>query len=426
MKKLILPLLLLTTTYYSCTIGHSQESGNLRDEVLRRELQSVFDKHKLVGMSVFVVENFEPVFSANYGFANRQTQTPIGETTKYRIASISKTFTAVGLMMLYDKGLFKLDDDVSSYLGYKLRNPKFPDTPITFRILLNHTSSIVDSNAYNEFLAYIQNDSLVPTVESLVVQGGAFFKDEIYATNQPGTFFEYSNLGYGIIGCLVEKISRQRFDVYCRENIFKRLGMNASFNISDISDVENIAVLYRNENGVTMPSFDYYPDCKTESRNLADYELGSNALLFAPQGGLRCSAADLSKFMLMLMHNGILGTDTIIKPETVNLMLAQSWTTDGANGSTFGNLMNCWGLGFHVITNQTGRDVVFPEHQMFGHPGEAYGLISDMYFDRNSGTGIIFMTNGTSGKYEYGTETTFYAVEEDVFKTVYKFLRHES
>ena len=76
----------------------------------------------------------------------------------------------------------------------------------------------------------------------------------------------------------------------------------------------------------------------------------------------------------------------------------------------------------HHITNQDSADIIFPDRSMSGHPGIAYGLLSDMYFDSGTGSGVVFITNGSKNKYDYGKASTFYQVEEDVFQLLYPFL----
>ena len=78
--------------------------------------------------------------------------------------------------------------------------------------------------------------------------------------------------------------------------------------------------------------------------------------------------------------------------------------------------------GMHHITNQDSADIIFPDRSMSGHPGIAYGLLSDMYFDSGTGSGVVFITNGSKNKYDYGKASTFYQVEEDVFQLLYPFL----
>jgi hypothetical protein len=104
-------------------------------------------------------------------------------------------------------------------------------------------------------------------------------------------------------------------------------------------------------------------------------------------------------------------------------MLDSHWDFDNNNGDTWENFFLSYGFGIHRTTNQESADIVFPDRCMQGHPGIAYGLLSDMYFDKTTKSGIVFITNGSKKKYEKGQSTTFYQVEEDIFSVVYPFLK---
>ena len=107
----------------------------------------------------------------------------------------------------------------------------------------------------------------------------------------------------------------------------------------------------------------------------------------------------------------------ILNAASVDSMLENNWTYNGSNGNNYYNLFNSWGLGVHRITNTNQGDIVFSDVSMFGHPGEAYGLLSDLYFNENNDYGFIFITNGyyPGGSYQFGENSAFYQVEEDVF-----------
>ncbi len=388
---------------------------------LTQQLQSILTNRKLMGMSVSVVAHDSVVYSHGFGTADFARGIPTTDSTLYRIASISKSVTATALMVLYDQGLFQLDEDVSTALGFSLRNPAFPNTPITYRMLLDHTSSIQDGTGYGPFSTASFDADPPPPISSMLATGGQYFTANMFRTEEPGTFFTYTNVGYGILGTLVEKLSDMRFDVFCREQIFAPLGLTASFNIQDFpTHLHNIAVLYRKPNGVWTPQSDNYLGVMPPPRDLSVYPIGSNAFIFGPQGGLRISGPDLTKYMLMHMGNGILNGVRVLSDSTTKLMHTPQWTYDGSNGDNYYGLFRQWGLGFQITTNAPGGDIVFPYMNMTGHAGEAYGLISDMYFDTTRNMGIVFITNGCGNAYQSGTATSFYTVEEDVFNAVYQ------
>jgi CubicO group peptidase (beta-lactamase class C family) len=381
-------------------------------------IKKIQDKYQLMGVTTLIIKNGQPAYQYHSGWAQYERKIPITDSTIFRIASISKTITSTALMILYDKGKFKLDDDIGTFLGYKVRNPKFPDVPITFKMLLTHTSTISDCDAYDQFLSASYKDSIKPSLKDLLTTDGKYYKPEIFSDKTPGTYFQYSNPAFGIIGTLVEKISSERFDLYCEKYIFSPLDMNANFVVEKLPNINNLASLYRMQDSVWTPQVDDYKGGLPPIRNFENYNIGSNAIIFAPQGGLRISARDLSKFMNMLANFGTYNQVTILSDTTVKRMLQVHFRYDGSNGDNSGNLFNLWGLGIQIISNTPKGDFILPETTFYGHLGEAYGLISAMFFDPKTKNGFISIINGSGLPYEKGDKSGFYLPEHELFQAI--------
>lgn len=390
---------------------------------LDQQLAGIVISYQLMGMSVVKVCDGAIDFSKGYGWADYDDSIPVGDSTLYRIASISKSVTATALMILYDQGLFGLDDDINGYLGYSIRNWHYPNDPITFRMLLSHTSTIVDGSKYDNFLNATYSQNPPPSASSYFVSGGTYYTANIFLNKKPGTYFTYSNSNFGLIGTLVEKLSGIRFDIFCKQHIFDPLGMTASFNIQDLPDISKVAVLYRFVGNNWVPQADNYNGVMPPPLNLSQYVVGNNGFIFGPQGSLRTSANDLARFMLMHANNGTYQNTMLLQSTTAQLMHAIQWQFNGSNGNDYYGLFKAWGLGMHVTTNVANSDIVFPDRRMYGHPGEAYGLISDMYFDTLK-NGVIFITNGSKLTYVIGPSSSFYTVEQAVFGEVYNDLQN--
>src|SRR5690554_1361232 len=146
MKKIVF----LTLLFFNSYITFAQN--------LSQELQQIFDEFQLMGISVWLTT---PVGSeaVHIGKRDLERDLPVNSDTKYRVASISKTVTALELLKLYDEGHFELDDNINDYLNFSIINLNHLSTPITFRMLLSHTASIQDGSGYNSFLnaTYTQN-----------------------------------------------------------------------------------------------------------------------------------------------------------------------------------------------------------------------------------------------------------------------------
>jgi hypothetical protein len=222
-----------------------------------------------------------------------------------------------------------------------------------------------------------------------------------------------------VIATIIEAASNQRFDLFMQDNVFEPLGLHCAYNPSLIDNIDNVAVIYRNQGGWS-PQVDNFQGNTPEPVNIQDYVPGGNGLRFAPQGGLRASARDLARLMQLHINNGFdnLTQTQLISSDLVELMHTPVWTYNGSNGDNYFNLFNSWGLGVQVTTNTPMGDVVFDGFTMVGHAGEAYGLVSDWYFHKATGSGIIFMNNGVFSGYNFGTTSAFYTIEEAVFDAV--------
>jgi CubicO group peptidase (beta-lactamase class C family) len=394
-------------------IGFSAMAQNIETK-----LQNIVNENKLMGLSVYTFSG-KTEKTYNLGFRNEALKLPITNETRFRIASISKAFTSLGIMKLYDKKLFKLDDDISKYLGFKIENPNFPNVAITFRMLLSHTSSIQDGAGYDTFLSATYNQSPIPNVSTLITPNGASYTTDMFMNHKPGSFYTYCNFNFGLLGTLIEKISKQRFDIYMKNEILKPLGITSSFNIQDLTDIENMAVLYRAENNVWTPQKDDYNGIMPKSFDFSTYQIGNNAVYFAPQGGFRTSVADLARFIKYLKSNGQT-VPNLISKSTLKKMKKAQWSFENENGDNYNGFFNRYALGLHHTNtypkDAIGDSTVFGD--FIGHAGDAYGLISDAYFSEKENFGFVIVTNGCFGPFIPGKTTSFYNFEEQVFKVI--------
>lgn len=404
MKRIATLLTIMLLGYYS---GIAQ---------VQYKVDSVRLSNQLVGLSAAVIKDGRISAAFSSGIRDVSRNLLVDDSTMFRVASISKLVTSTGLMLLYDRNLFKLDDDVSQYLGFKLRNPNFPDVPITFRMLLSHTASLNDGSGYGDFLAanYSATGEL-PSLGDLVLKVGRYYSSDMWLDKKPGTYFCYCNANFGVIATLIEKLSGKRFDLFMEDELFKPLGVKARYNVARIENIDNLAAIYRYKDG-WMPQVDACQGVKPQQRNLEDYAVGTNGFLYSPQGGLRTSAADLAKLMLLHINNGMVGKYVIIRSKTIKLMRTPQWIFNGANGDTSNGLFMSWGLGMQLVTNTPKHDYMHANLPMFGHAGDAYGLISGFYFNPSKKIGIIYMANGARNGYEQGGRSAYYRFEEQLFE----------
>ena len=307
---------------------------------------------------------------------------PANAQTLFRVASVSKLVTTLGLMRLLEDGKLALDADVGTYLGFALRNPYFPQQPVTLRMLLSHTSSLRDDAGYAFPLNVALLDVIVPAMWS--------------PRAAPGAYFTYCNLGFGIVGTIMERVTGERFDLLMQRLVLSPLGMHGGYNVAELAqqEIANLATLYRkrttdtavwNLQGPWIAQVDDYRNTPPAPLpGLASYVPGANATPFSPTGGLRTTARDLGVLMQMLMNGGVHDGRRILEVRTLSTMFARAWTFDGSNGDNLNGLYQAWGLG-----NQQ-----FPG-QAVGHLGDAYGLRAIFWFDQARSKGMVVLIGGT-------------------------------
>ncbi|HPN39490.1 MAG TPA: serine hydrolase domain-containing protein [Melioribacteraceae bacterium] len=379
-------------------------------------LKNIYDNDSIVGFSVTAVKGDSFIYNKGFGLRNVDNNLPVNNNTRFRIASISKTITTLTLMTLYDKGLFSLDDDISKYLGFTLRNPKFPNDTITIRHILSHTSSLNDGVTYDTFLDSTIKGFEIPDVKCLLIPNGKYYSEDMFQNHSPKEgYFRYANINFGIIGTMIEKLTGKRFDIVAKENILLPLGIKGSYNILDLEEINDLAVLYRKSGDEWQPQTDNYLGVKPPIRtNLKTYIIGTNGVLFSPTGGLRVTSKELATILLLLKNLGKYDNKQIISETTINEMLKPVWIYNGNNGNNYGGSMNNYSLGNYSTNN------LVPDQLLIGHSGDAYGLISDMYFSAKDNFGIVFICNG--GKFKNGINPGWYKIEEDIFNILYNYI----
>ena len=401
-----------------------EKQVSLEGELLARMNAIISDpEHPLMAAAIGLIKDGEIIFANAVGRKNLKGE-PATADTKFRIASISKLNTAIAVNQLIERGLVDPDADASGYIGFTLRNPHYPDTPISVRMLLSHTSSIRDGGPG------IYNIPYGRPISQYFTEGEPSYNPNCWAPagQAPGVYFAYCNMNYCLLGNVIENVSGQRFDRYMVENIYAPMGLTCSYNVAGMpAEVQaQVGTIYRKVNAAgeydtlhgtwTAQVDDFtkgYP-----SEDYAGYELGTNGSLFGPMGSLRVSVSELCRIMQMLCSGGSYNGVQILKPETIEKMFTPVWTYDPAleNGDNYGNMMNCYGMGPHIFTNTDMGDrmVIGQDLPFAGHSAEAYGLIGCLAIDRKKGNGIVYYACGLGsdpGKYD-GKYSHFYGWEE--------------
>ncbi|HZW19472.1 MAG TPA: serine hydrolase domain-containing protein [Luteimonas sp.] len=335
----------------------------IAQENIEDRLGQLMAAHDTVGLAVVVVRDNAIVYRNSLGWKDRERRIPLDGDDLFRIASISKSFAATGILQLVEQGRLSLDADVGDLVGFPVRNPRFPDRPITLAMLLNHTSSITDGKTYGSL------DLINPGA-------GKDWRDR-YADRAPGAAYEYSNLGYNMVGTIVERVSGERFDAYVKAHVLDPLGLYGGY-VPEALDAGRFAQIYRWREGEGFVRSDqaYAP----LGGRLDGYAMGYDTPVFSPTGGVKISATDLARYMLMHMNLGEWNGARIISAEHAKQMQTPTVDVDADSG-----------YGLAIRTDST----LVPGVVLTGHTGSAYGLYSSMFFDPEKKYGFVVITNGT-------------------------------
>ena len=277
------------------------------------EIERLMREHDLPSISTCVIKDDSIVWQGIYGYRDREGQIKATHETIYHIGSISKLFIVTAFMQLEEQGLVDIDHDINEYLPISIRNPNFPNIPITTKMLLTHTASLastkIDADApgiWHEFQED-QAPSLSEWIPHFLLPSGEYFSPQIWEPDKPGHFELYSNVGSCVLAYIVEHLTGQDFREYCKDHIFDPLAMyNTSYYYRDL-DQNKIAVLYQYNNTV-HPGFD--------------------VRLYA-SGSAKTTLNDLARFLMAYMNGGEIDGIKILEESTVEKILTIQNSTSG-------------------------------------------------------------------------------------------------
>jgi len=310
-------LLLILSLIVSCASGQDKSAQ------IYNYLEQVRLKNGIPGISAAVAVDGEIVFSGCLGYANVENYVPATGSTVYRIASISKPVSAIGLMQLVEQGKVRLDDTIQKYV------PSFPEKkwPVTLMHLVTHTSGIRHYNP-GEFGTMQHYDTLADAI--------AVFKDDPLKF-EPGTQQSYSTYGFNLIQGAIEAASKTDIGSYLRVNVWEPAGMLSTYFEKPGEIVYNRARGYR----------------RLENRHIVNAPYTDVSIKYVG-GGIISTVEDLVRVFIAL-DGGVL-----LKPETVDLMYS----------SHFKISEKSWqGIGWRVNIDRKGRRRV-------SHSGGATGFRS--------------------------------------------------
>jgi CubicO group peptidase (beta-lactamase class C family) len=316
------------------------------------EAQLAFEK--IPGVSVAIIKDQQLVWSKGYGYADVENKLPMKAETICSICSISKLFTSVAIMQLWEQGKLRLDDSVSMYLpDFKVKQ-MYESVPITIRGLLTHSAGL-PRESDQPYWTWPFN---FPTEKE--INDRLDDQSTLYPSSRE---FQYSNLGMALLGQIVAKVSGMPYEQYVQEKILKPMGLTNTRpympkELYGSALAKGYGGLSREGNRRLMPFFQ------------------ANGI--AAAAGFTSTVVDLGKFAQWQNRLYKSKTPEVLKPSTLREMQRVQWYDP--NGGA-----NNWGLGF-VVSNESGRTIV-------GHGGSCPGYRSIIDLDPKSGIGVAVFSN---------------------------------
>jgi CubicO group peptidase (beta-lactamase class C family) len=261
----------------------------------RKYLNQQVKQHRIAGMAVAVVDSDKIIFSEGFGYEDRAAKKKVTPATPFMVGSVSKLFTSTAILQLVEQKKIALDSPIVSYIPEFAIKSRFSSRQITIRDLLMHESGL-PSDLFKGFVLgqkhSAQSDTAYRTIPALL-------SDE-YMARPPRTSFAYCNLGYTLLGNIIERVSGIRYKDYIQDSIFSKLGMNKSCGALDSSSAAMLSKGYLGKDQIDPP---FIRD--------------------VPAGAIVSSTADLSRFMKALLAGGTLESRRILQDTTLATMWIQ-------------------------------------------------------------------------------------------------------
>ena len=388
--KLISKTILCFSIIFYTLEGRCQSKNNeikkgifLIDSIVQKKM----DETGIVGIGTAIIINKKVVWTKGYGYADRENKSPFTPKTLMNVASITKTFTGVCIMKAVEEGKVSLDEDINNYLPFKVINSHFPNDKITLRHLATHTSSLTDRNPFYGDSTYVYDgkipESLGGFLENYFVAGGKHYSNDNFLNHKPGTYRDYSNIGAGLAGYIIEVRTGKKLSEYSKQHILRPLKMvNTGRALSEIN-IKKHTKLYKKQ-GKIVNEIPFYEG------------------ITYPDGGMRTSVDELSRFFIALLNDGIYKGKQILKVESVREMTRFQHTASNKPENVRLDKLN---QGIFWATKMGATRI--------GHNGSDPGVRTFMLSDLKKEIGIIIFFNTSLNEDEEGK---FFEIYDELYK----------
>jgi Beta-lactamase class C and other penicillin binding proteins len=325
----------------------------------------VFKNYSTVGGAVVVMKHGEMVYERYYGLARKGGSVPVDENTYFRVASISKWITGIGVMKLVEEGKLSLEDDIGDVLDMPIKNPKYPEDKVTLRMVMSHTSSITDSGGFKNQSSGLSDIFSKARIKSSFVE------------KRPGAEFNYSNFAAGITGSMIEMVTAQNVNDYMKEAVFEPLGVDVAYWPTLVSKPENIVDQHERGGVLSRPYLRVLSESYDPSVNVdMHYRLTA--------GCVWSNARDLAKLASVMTGAGEADGVRIISEESVKKIHEEQQGKDGITADT------PYALFCERFTTLLEGKIIY------GHQGQSLSMVTEVFYDLDTGFAMVLLTNGCS------------------------------
>jgi CubicO group peptidase (beta-lactamase class C family) len=299
---------------------------------LDRYSNSLIDQNELPGLVVMVKKGDKQIFHKSYGYSDEEKKIELDKNAIFRIASITKTITALGILKLMENGELNLDDEIEKYIPefkspkvltyFDSKNYTYTTTPanrsITILDLLTHYSGVsygryTGNNMYNEMYNTFIKDSVIElyTTKKIFLKENITRLSRVPLVSHPGTSFEYG-MSYDILGYIIEIVSGKSLNNFFNETFFIPLEMENTFFYIPEEKANLLIPVLSNKNG-------YWANYQAENYDI-NYPIKGAKSYYSGGAGLSGTISDYSNFLTMIVNKGKYKNKRVLKEETIQLM----------------------------------------------------------------------------------------------------------
>ncbi len=332
-------------------------------------VENEMKKNKLVNISFILADENGEIWSNHYGYSDISNNAKASGNSIYRIGSVSKVFTSLAVLQLYEKGLINLNDPITKYIPDLKIKTRFENDNITIKNVIMHNAGFISD--------VIENWFVEEPFENIVN-----YLNEEYTINPPGYKFAYSNPGYDLLGILIQNVAGLKYDEYIKKNIF------------DVLEMKNTDVYPVNE--------EFYAKAFDKNKN----QLLETRFRSVPAGLIHSTTEDMKNFIIMLLNKGVYNNNRLLNEETI---LEYSTIQ---NGNSLLDLDIKLGLGWFIDDTITGSRVIL-------HGGDTTYYHSMLKIDTENNIGV-FITSSSEN-----SASSVLKISHEILKNYMKYKGNE-